>query len=310
MECELAINISDVKSPHSWPAPAKLNLFLHITARRDDGYHELQTIFQILDFGDCLTFDIRGDGKIQRQSVIPGVPEDQDLTVRAARLLQEKTDCQLGVDIGIEKKIPMGGGLGGGSSDAATTLVVLNHLWQLGQSQQQLMALGLSLGADVPVFIYGNTAWAEGVGDKLTAVDVPEAWYVVISPHVSIATAELFSVPELTRDAQPIRIRDYFAGVTQGSVENAFEAIVRKRYPLVGSALDWLSNQADKGVSARLTGTGSCVFARFDQEARARDVALAAQRNKKNAWLAFCARGCRESPLLTQLKKQANASLP
>jgi len=305
MECELATNLSDVKSLHRWPAPAKLNLFLHITARRDDGYHELQTLFQFLDFGDQLTFDIRLDGKIRRLSDIPGVPAEQDLMVKAAQLLQEKTACRLGVDIRIEKKIPMGGGLGGGSSDAATTLVVLNHLWQLGQSQEQLMALGVSLGADVPIFIYGHTAWAEGVGDKLTSVDVPEAWYVVICPQVSIATAELFSVPELTRDAQPLRIRDYFAGATQGRVKNVFEDVVKKRYPQVGLALNWLSNQSDERNPAMLTGTGSCLFARFDQEARAREIVRQVEQNDKNTWLAFCAKGCRESSLLTQLKKQA-----
>ncbi|NOZ53936.1 MAG: 4-(cytidine 5'-diphospho)-2-C-methyl-D-erythritol kinase [Gammaproteobacteria bacterium] len=295
---------------YRWSAPAKLNLFLHITSRRDDGYHELQTLFQFLNFGDQLTFDVRTDGKIQRCTDIPGVPADQDLAVKAAQLLQKKTACTLGVDIRIEKKIPMGGGLGGGSSDAATTLVALNHLWRQEQTPQQLMALGLSLGADVPVFIYGNTAWAEGIGDKLTSVDVPEAWYVVISPNVSIVTAELFSVPELTRDAQALRIRDYFGGVSRDRFKNAFEKLVTGRYPEVGAALNWLSNQADRKNSAMLTGTGGCVFACFDQdEARAREVARQVCRDNENAWTGFCARGCRESPLLVGLKEQIKMSL-
>lgn len=274
------------RSSVPWPAPAKLNLFLHITGRRSDGYHELQTLFQFIDYGDELRFRVTDDGIVHRRETLAGVAEDVDLTVRAARLLQAETGCVQGVEIGIDKRLPMGGGLGGGSSDAATTLVALNDLWSLGLSEDELAALGLRLGADVPVFVRGRAAWAEGVGDKLEAVDLPEPWFVVLQPDAHVATAELFADPQLTRDLQPIKIRDYFAGGGQ----NVFEPLVRAAYPDVGAALDWLRARA----VARMTGTGACVFAAFEREAQAREVAEQAE----GRWCAIVARGCNRSPLL------------
>lgn len=274
----------------AWPAPAKLNLFLHITGRRDDGYHELQTVFQFLDYGDELRFSPRNDGVIRRVTAVAGVPEAEDLTVRAARLLQAETDCGQGVDIVIDKRLPMGGGLGGGSSDAATTLVALNVLWGLGLSEDRLAQLGLTLGADVPVFVHGRAAWAEGVGERFTPVDLPEPWYVVLVPAAHVSTARLFSDPQLTRDMSPITIRGFFAG--EGC--NVFEPLVRSGYPEVDAAMDWLSGHA----LARMTGTGACVFAAFDTESAARRVADAAE----GRWRVIVARGCNRSPLRETLQ--------
>ncbi|MEJ2180770.1 MAG: 4-(cytidine 5'-diphospho)-2-C-methyl-D-erythritol kinase [Gammaproteobacteria bacterium] len=283
----------------TWPAPAKLNLFLHITGRRDDGYHNLQTLFQFLEFGDCLQFQVRQDGEIHRQTTIAGVDPQQDLTVRAARLLQQHTGCAQGVDIRIEKNLPMGGGLGGGSSDAATTLVALNELWNLGLAQAELIDLGRSLGADVPIFIFGQSAWAEGIGEKLQAVDLPESWYVVLFPGVAVSTAELFADPELTRDARPIRIRDYF----EGGTVNVFEPIVRRRYSAVNFALKWLSEQEIKSTHPpMMTGTGSCVFAAYDDEASATSVAQLAEQQPAGDWQVIVTRACKISPLLQKLK--------
>jgi len=281
-----------------WPAPAKINLFLHITGRRDDGYHNLQTLFQFLSFGDTLEFGIREDGHVIRVTMIPGVEPQQDITVRAAQLLKQRTGCQLGVDIRIDKRIPMGGGLGGGSSDAATTLVALNHLWNLGLSQTELMDFGRSLGADVPIFIHGQSAWAEGIGEKLQTVDLPEYWYVVIYPGVTVSTAELFADPELTRDARPIKIRDYF----EGGTSNVFEPIVRRRSSAVDVALKWLSEQELKSIRpAMMTGTGSCVFAAYPDEDSAKRVAVLAEQMTEQQpelnWQVFCAKACNESPL-------------
>ncbi len=270
----------------SWPAPAKLNLFLHITGRREDGYHELQTLFQFVDFGDELCFRVDDSGVVRRRGAIAGVAEDADLTVRAARLLQAETSCAQGVEIHIDKRLPMGGGLGGGSSDAATTLVALNRLWGLGLSEDRLAALGLRLGADVPVFVRGRAAWAEGVGERLQAVDLPEPWFVILQPDAHVATAELFADPQLTRDLQPIKIRDYLAGDGQ----NVFESLVRAAYPDVDAALTWLNARA----AGRMTGTGACVFAAFEREAQARDVAAQAE----GRWRTIFARGCNRSPLL------------
>ena len=194
-------------TPLTCPAPAKLNLFLHVVGRREDGYHLLQTLFHFIDFGDTLHFTPREDGVVRRISVLDGVPEEQDLCVRAARLLQQECGCRMGVDISVEKRIPLGGGLGGGSSDAATTLLALNRLWQLGLSRQHLMQIGLSLGADVPVFIFGENAFAEGVGEQLQAYPLPDTWYVVLFPPVHVATAQIFAHPELTRDTISLRIR-------------------------------------------------------------------------------------------------------
>ncbi|MCF6210522.1 MAG: 4-(cytidine 5'-diphospho)-2-C-methyl-D-erythritol kinase [Gammaproteobacteria bacterium] len=271
----------------SWPAPAKLNLFLHITGRRMDGYHELQTLFQFIDFGDELRFRVDSSGVVRRREALAGVAEEADLTVRAARLLQAETGCAQGVEIHIDKRLPMGGGLGGGSSDAATTLVVLNRLWGLGLSEDRLAALGLQLGADVPVFVHGRAAWAEGVGERLQFVDLPEPWFVILQPDAHVATAELFVNPQLTRDLQPIKMRDYLAG----GGRNVFEPLVRAAYPDVDAALVWLNARA----AGRMTGTGACVFATFEREAQARDVAEQAE----GRWRAIVARGCNRSPLLT-----------
>ncbi|WBG63765.1 4-(cytidine 5'-diphospho)-2-C-methyl-D-erythritol kinase [Pseudomonas citronellolis] len=240
------------------PAPAKLNLFLHILGRRADGYHELQTLFQFLDHADELHFALREDGQIRLHTEIPGVPHDSNLIVRAARQLQEQSGCRLGADIWLDKHLPMGGGIGGGSSDAATTLVGLNHLWQLGWDEDRLAALGLGLGADVPVFVRGRAAFAEGVGEKLTPVELEEPWFLVAVPQVFVSTAEVFSDPELTRDTAPIKVRSLL-GVDG---RNDCQTVVEKRYPAVRNALMSLN----KFTSARLTGTGACVFGSFPNQ--------------------------------------------
>lgn len=243
------------------PAPAKLNLMLHILGRRADGYHELQTLFQFLDYGDELSFAMRDDGEIRLQTDIPGVPHDSNLIVKAARALQKQSDCAHGIDIWLEKRLPMGGGIGGGSSDAATTLLGLNHLWKLGWGEDRLAALGLTLGADVPVFVRGHAAFAEGVGEILTPVDPEEPWYLVLVPQVSVSTAEIFSDPLLTRDTPPIKVRP----VLEGNSRNDCQPVVERRYPAVRNALKLLGNFAE----AKLTGTGSCVFGAFPNKAEA-----------------------------------------
>lgn len=273
----------------SWPAPAKLNLFLHITGRRSDGYHDLQTVFQFLDIGDELYFSVLADGAVRRQRPLPGVPEDVDLTVRAARLLKEASATPLGVAIDLRKRLPAGGGLGGGSSDAATTLVALNRLWGLGMSEDQLAELGLALGADVPVFVRGTAAWAEGVGEQLAPVSLAEPWFVVVVPPVTVSTAAVFSDPELTRDSAPITISDFFAG----GGRNDCEAVVRRRYPEVARAMDWLN----QWTPARLTGTGGCVFAAFAGRTDAEAVLNALPAD----WTAFMAQGRNRSPLMDRL---------
>ena len=274
-----------------WPAPAKLNLFLHIVGRRPDGYHLLQTVFQFLDHGDWLRFIPRQDGRVHRCDPVPGVAEDQDLTVRAARLLQAESGCDRGVDIHIDKRLPMGGGLGGGSSDAATTLVALNQLWGLGWSEDRLAELGLGLGADVPVFVRGRAAWAEGVGERLTPVELPEPWFLVVKPLVEVATGPVFQAPELTRDCPPLTISDFLSG--RGG--NVCEPVVRARHPEVGAVLDWL----DERATARLTGTGSCVFAAFPS----REAAERVLRELPRVWRGFVARGCNRSPLHRMLEQ-------
>ena len=240
------------------PAPAKLNLFLHVLGRRADGYHELQTLFQFLDHADELHFAPREDGQIRLHTEIPGVPHDSNLIVRAARQLQEQSGTGLGADIWLDKRLPMGGGIGGGSSDAATTLVGLNHLWQLGWDEDRLAALGLGLGADVPVFVRGRAAFAEGVGERLTPVELEEPWFLVVVPQVFVSTAEVFSDPELTRDTPPIKVRSLL-GVDG---RNDCQTVVEKRYPAVRNALMSLN----KVTSARLTGTGACVFGSFPNQ--------------------------------------------
>ena len=271
--------------PAVWPAPAKLNLFLHITGRRDDGYHLLQTVFQFLDFGDELRFRLRADGAIHRVTDLPGVPPEQDLVVRAAAALQAAAGAAQGVDIEVTKRLPMGGGLGGGSSNAATVLVALNALWECGLSESELAAIGLKLGADVPIFVHGHAAWAEGVGEKLSPVDPPEPWYVVLAPQVTVSTAEVFSDPQLIRNCPPITIRDFLAG--QGT--NVCEPLVRRRYPQVDAALEALSRYG----TPRMTGTGASVFAAFGDEATARQ----ALERLGDSWQGFVARGRNTSPL-------------
>ena len=243
------------------PAPAKLNLMLHITGRRADGYHELQTLFQFLDYGDELSFALRDDGEVRLQTEIADVPHDSNLIVRAARALKEASGSPLGVDIWLKKILPMGGGIGGGSSDAATTLLGLNHLWQLGWDEDRLAGLGLKLGADVPVFVRGHAAFAEGIGEILTPVTPEEPWYLVLVPQVSVSTAEIFSDPLLTRDTPPIKVRP----VPKGNSRNDCLPVVTRRYPEVGNALNLLG----KFTEAKLTGTGSCVFGAFPSKAEA-----------------------------------------
>lgn len=275
----------DPNSETVWLAPAKLNLFLHITGRRADGYHTLQTVFQFLDIADQIHLRVTPGGEIRRVTPLDDVTPDQDLSVRAARLLQAEAGVAQGVDISIEKRLPMGGGLGGGSSDAATVLVALNRLWGIGFSEDRLAELGLQLGADVPVFVRGRSAWAEGVGEQLSPITPPEPWYLVLVPPVTVSTAEIFSAPELTRHTPPIRIPDFLSGA--GS--NDCEAVVRGRYPVVGQFLDWLSQFG----RARLTGTGACVFAAFP----VREDALRARELLPDGWRGFVTRGCNRSPL-------------
>lgn len=276
-------------STAKWPAPAKLNLFLHITGRRADGYHELQTVFQFLGYGDELTFEFRDDGEIRRSSDLIGVSAEQDLTVRAARLLSTASGRRIGVDIAINKRLPMGGGLGGGSSNAATTLVALNRLCKLGLTIDELAALGLQLGADVPVFVRGRAAWAEGVGERLTPLEgaqaPPEPWYLVVTPNCRVATPEVFQAADLTRDCHPITIAHFLAG--EGS--NVCEAVVRKRFPPVAKALDFLLKYAP----ARMSGTGASLFAPFSAQSEAERVLD----SLPDAWRGFVAKGMNRSPL-------------
>jgi 4-diphosphocytidyl-2-C-methyl-D-erythritol kinase len=273
-----------------WPAPAKLNLMLRIVGQRADGYHLLQTVFQFIDLCDWITFHPVGDGRVCLQNPIPGVAESEDLTVRAANLLKAETGCALGVRIEVEKNLPMGGGLGGGSSDAATTLVVLNKLWGLGLSMEKLLKLGLSLGADVPVFVYGHAAWAEGVGEKLDKIEVPEQWVVVIKPDCQVNTKEIFSAKDLTRNSKSITIADFKAGQQQNDCLD----VVRERYQSVKDALVDLSGFSE----ARLTGTGACVFSQFDSET----AAVRAYESLKAKWQVYLTTSKNESPLFSKLK--------
>jgi 4-diphosphocytidyl-2-C-methyl-D-erythritol kinase len=267
------------------PAPAKLNLFLHITGRREDGYHLLQTVFVILDFADDITLSVREDGSIRRPTGAADVPEEADLTVKAARLLQQAAGCKLGADIRVHKRIPMGGGLGGGSSDAATVLQGLNYLWRCGLSDDELAALGLRLGADVPVFVRGHAAWAEGVGEQLTPVDFTPTWYVVIHPRVHVPTAELFSDPGLTRNCPPITVAAFLSG--QGA--NVFQPVVEKLYPEVAKAITWLSGFAE----AKLTGSGSCLFATVASKLEGENIL----KTLPAEWFGFVAKSESISPL-------------
>jgi 4-diphosphocytidyl-2-C-methyl-D-erythritol kinase len=275
-----------------WPAPAKLNLFLHVTGRRADGYHELQTAFQFLDVGDLLWFEVTGGGGIELGCALPGISVSQNLIVRAARCLADRSGCQQGVRIRVDKCLPVGGGLGGGSSDAATTLVALNALWGLGLGADELARLGLQLGADVPVFVHGAAAWAEGVGEKLTPLPgLAEPWYLVVHPAVSVSTAEIFSDPQLTRNAHPLKIPAFLSGAGV----NYLEPVVVRRYPEVGKALNWLS----KHQAARMTGSGACVFAPCTDRHQADSIL----KQLPAPWTGFVARGCNRSPLLERLEQ-------
>jgi 4-diphosphocytidyl-2-C-methyl-D-erythritol kinase len=272
-----------------WPAPAKLNLFLHVTGRRADGYHELQTLFQLIDLTDTLSITVRPDGRLERPEGPRDVPPEADLTLRAARALKEATGTPLGATLRVHKRIPLGAGLGGGSSDAATTLLALNELWGCGLTLTELARLGLPLGADVPVFIQGSSAWAEGIGERLTPVELPERWYLIIYPGVAVSTREVFQSPELTRNSPLITIRAFF----DSGGRNDCEPVVRARAPEVADALDWLARFAP----ARMTGTGACVFAVFGSAAEAER--LAAQ--VPDRWMSFVARGLNTSPVHEQL---------
>ncbi|WP_461516793.1 4-(cytidine 5'-diphospho)-2-C-methyl-D-erythritol kinase [Porticoccus sp.] len=273
----------------SLPAPAKLNLFLHITGRRPDGYHNLQTLFQLLDYGDRLDFEINASGAIEVAPALMDVPPEDNLIYQAATLLQQTTGCTLGANIHLHKRLPMGGGLGGGSSDAATTLFALNSLWRLQLSRKQLMTIGQQLGADVPVFIFGHSAWAEGVGEQLSAVTIPAEWYLVLAPDAQISTAKIFNHQGLTRNTHPIKIRAFL----ERGGRNDCQTVVEALYPQVKKARLWLAQFAE----ARLTGTGACLFARFASEADARSVL----EQMPAPWQGFVAKGINESPLLKQL---------
>ena len=272
-----------------WPAPAKVNLFLHVTGRRPDGYHELQTVFQLLDLCDSLDIETRQDGAIERLAGPGGVEPEADLVVRAARLLQSRAGTGMGANLWLHKRIPLGGGLGGGSSDAATVLVALNALWGTGLDTGALAALGLELGADVPVFVRGRSAWAEGVGELLEPVDLPPRWFAVVCPGVAVATAEVFQAPELTRNSPKITIR----GFLQAGGRNDCEPVVLARQGEIRAAIEWLRERG----AARLTGTGSCVFAGFATP----DEAAAALAGLPRRWAGFVARGLAVSPLVQRL---------
>ena len=279
-----------MRSLHDCPAPAKLNLFLHVTGRRADGYHLLQSVFQLIDRADRLHFDLRDDDLIVRTNDVPGVPAEQDLVVRALRLLQAdyaRRHGRLppGISVTLDKVLPMGGGLGGGSSDAATALMAANALWQAGLSRDELMSLGLPLGADIPFFLFGETAFVEGVGEAMQKVAGPDCWYVVIEPGVAVPTPAIFSAPDLTRDSNPVRIADFSrhtdSGETVGFGKNDLQDVAMRLFPPVAEAVEWLSSYGD----ARMTGSGACVFCAFSSEDAA-DQVLAHVPGKWTAWKA------------------------
>lgn len=281
------MNAKDCLPPDlvAYPAPAKLNLFLHVVGRRADGYHLLQSVFRLIDYGDRVWLGLRDDGRVVRVVDLPGVPEDQDLTLRAAKLLQAETGCKRGVDIRVEKILPLGGGLGGGSSDAATVLLALNRLWALDLPRPRLQALALRLGADVPFFVFGESAFAEGVGERLSPIALPPAWYVVLTPPVAVATARVFAAPELTRNTPPIKISDFLAGAGR----NDLEPVVANAYPDVARHLAWLGQYGQ----ARMTGSGACVFLAVNDEAQARAIIDALPQDMRG----FVARGLDRHPL-------------
>jgi 4-diphosphocytidyl-2-C-methyl-D-erythritol kinase len=272
-------------SHHTFLAPAKINLFLHITGRRTDGYHTLQSVFQLLDFYDTLHLSVRQDGQIMRQSELANVPAEQDLCVRAARALQDATHCKLGVDISVEKHIPMGGGLGGGSSDAATTLLALNQLWSLHLNRQTLMQIGVRLGADVPFFLFGQTAWAEGIGEELTPVSVPnttdEETYLVLTPQVNVVTAQIFANSRLTRDTKPLKIADFSSQANSKLFRNDLENVVCEEFPSVATTLQWLNQFGE----ARMSGSGASVFVKVNSTQVAAEL-LAKKPTNTNGFIA------------------------
>ncbi|HEX5538901.1 MAG TPA: 4-(cytidine 5'-diphospho)-2-C-methyl-D-erythritol kinase [Methylophilaceae bacterium] len=281
----------------AFPAPAKVNLFLHVIGQRADGYHLLQTVFRLLDFHDTIYIKPRDDAAISRVNQVDNVPEAQDLCVRAAKLLQQHTGCRLGVDIAVDKRIPMGGGLGGGSSDAATVLLALNRRWNLHLSREELLHLGLQLGADVPVFIFGRNAWAEGIGERLQTVTLPPAYYLVLTPPAHVSTAQVFASKELTRNTNPTTIAA-FSGVVPGNgqslVRNDLESVVCKHYPAVASCLEWL-NQFSQ---ARMSGSGASVFASFESREQAELIlSKALQEIEAQPITGFVARGLKQHPL-------------
>jgi 4-diphosphocytidyl-2-C-methyl-D-erythritol kinase len=275
----------EIAGAPAWPAPAKLNLFLHVVGRRPDGYHLLQTVFQFLDYGDSLHFAPRKDGLLRRMTRIKGVPEGDDLCLRAARALKQHTGCALGVDLHVEKRIPLGGGLGGGSSDAATTLVALNRLWDLKLTDDQLAAIGVTLGADVPVFVHGTAAWAEGIGEQLTPVLPQEPWYLVVTPPCAVDTREMYNDPLLSRATPRVHWAEFLLGKTR----NDFEPVARRLHPPVAQALDWAARYG----RARLSGSGASVFLAFDSREAAGDV----RTQVPAGWRSFVARGLNRSPL-------------
>jgi 4-diphosphocytidyl-2-C-methyl-D-erythritol kinase len=280
------------------PAPAKLNLFLHITGQRPDGYHLLQTVFQILDFGDELTFSLNDNNRINLRSDLADVPATQNLVMRAARLLQAHSHCELGADITLTKRLPMGGGLGGGSSDAATTLLGLNKLWDLQLDIDTLARLGLQLGADVPVFVRGYSSWAEGIGEILTPIELPEQWFVVLTPDCSINTADIFSAEQLTRNTAAITIAAFSQGGNQIATRNDCQPVVEQAYPAVRNVLKWLSSH----TACRMTGTGSSVFAGLPT----REQAEAVLAQKPIGVSGFVAKGVNISPTLRQLQPETD----
>jgi len=283
----------------AWPAPAKLNRFLHITGQRPDGYHLLQTIFQFLDYSDQIFFDVRSDGEIKLLNPVKGVADEDNLVIRAARLLKKNSRTTLGADISLKKILPMGGGLGGGSSNAATVLVALNYLWELDYNAAQLADMGLQLGADVPVFIHGQAAWAEGVGEKFQDVILDEPWFCVIVPAVHVSTAEIFSDPQLTRNTSPITISDFL----EGNGINDCESLVVSRYNEVAEVIQWMKSHVDNQsacvVPTRMTGTGACVFAGLATEQDAKQII----EQLPEHWQSFTAKGLNESPLHIKLKE-------
>ena len=269
-----------------FPAPGKLNLFLHVLGRRADGYHLLQTVFRLIDRGDRVGVAARGDGEIRRHEPLPGVAPEEDLCVRAARLLKRRCGTSLGADLALEKNLPIGGGLGGGSSDAATTLIVLNRLWNAGLARGELQALALQLGADVPFFVFGENALGEGIGEHLTALVLPPAWYLVLVPPAALSTKDVFSDNALTRNTKPLKIPPFFSGLGA----NDLEAVALKRRPEIAVHLQWLRSRRPQ---ARMTGSGACVFAEFATELEARAVLG----ELPGAMRGFVARGLDRHPL-------------